>query len=254
MSEMGDKMESQSNRQLGPGWDRAQMSLRLTPERRAELLALCSGLGPTPTPTDAIDRALEIAKQARQDIGREAASADDIEAAIEARMPALREAIDRQGRDIAQVVTSLRGLHQLMSAIAQEADSDGLQALDDSAAVPLAFRSWLEGAISKAGAKAQRSAVARSTWQRLVRSAARMSCLDLMAELVAVDGALVAASGAYPEMSRIDLIEPTHPICAVELPRPIFLVCQALPNGWIAHAHLATAEGQPGEAIGSHRI
>lgn len=247
-------METHDERRLGPGWDRAQMSLRLTPERRAELLALCSELGPTPTPTDAIDRALEIAKQAKLEIGREAVSADDIDAALEARMPALREAIDRQGRDIEQVVKSLRGLHQLMSAIAQEAVSDGFEPTSAPAAAPQSFRSWLEDAILKSGAKAQRSAVARSTWQRLARPAARMSSLDLMAELVAVDGALVATAGAYPEMSRIDLIDATHPICAVELPRPIFLVCQALPNGWIAHAHFATADGQPGEAIGSHRI
>lgn len=247
-------MESQTNRRLGPGWDRAQLSLRLTPERRAELLALCSGLGPTPTPTDAIDRALEIAKQAKWELGREAVSADDIEAAIEARMPALREALDRQGRDIEQVVKSLRGLHQLMSSIALAPDSDGFAPMDDTPQGPLAFRSWLEATIAKAGAKAHRSAVARSTWQRLTRPTIRMSSLDLMAELVAVDGALVAKADAYPEISRIDLIDAAHPICAVELPRPMFLVCQALPNGWIAHAHHATADGQPGEAIGSHRI
>lgn len=247
-------MESQTNRRLGPGWDRAQLSLRLTPERRAELLALCSGLGPTPTPTDAIDRALEIARQANSEQGREAIGADDIEAAIEARMPALHEALDRQGHDIDQIVQSMRGLHQLMSAVAQEPDADGFTLGNAPPHGPISFRGWLEGAIVKSGVKAQRAVVVRSTWQRLSRPTIRMSSLDLMAELVAVDGVMVTKTDAYPEMSRIDLIYASHPICAVEFPRPMFLVCQVLPNGWVAHAHHATADGQPGEAIGSQRI
>ena len=81
-----------------------------------------------------------------------------------------------------------------------------------------------------------------------------MLALDLMAELIAVDGVAVPRTGVYPELARIDLIDASHPLVAVEAPRPLFLVCQAMANGWTVHAHLTNPDGKPGAAIGMHRI
>jgi hypothetical protein len=247
-------MEDQTNRELGPGWDRQQLSLRLTPERKAELLALRAGIGPGSTPTDAIDRALDIVKQIKWRERLGGVATEDIEDAIESQAAGIRETIERQGREIEQINKSLFGLRRLMSTIADAPDSDGDLLVDARPQGPVSLRAWLEEATLKAGAKAKRSVIARSLWQRKTSSAPRMVALDLMIELVAIDGALVSNTAGYPEYARIDLIDAEHPICGLELPRPMFLVCQALANGWIAHARHATADGQPGEAIGSHRI
>jgi hypothetical protein len=250
---MGEKME-QPNRKLGPGWDRKQLSLRLTTERKIELLALCHGLDAEPTPTDAIDRALDIARLAQWTQGGPGISADDALDAVESKMSDMREALERQGYNIEQISKSLQGLHRLMSAIADTPDADGYPAIDTGPKAPTPFRTWLERMLEASGLHVKRAAVVRTTWQQRSSSTPRMATIDLMAELVAIDGELAPKTQAYPEISRIDLIDAAHPICAVELPRPMFIVCQALPSGWVAHMHHANPDGQPGEAIGSHRI
>ncbi len=247
-------MEDQTNRDLGPGWDRQQLSLRLTPERKAELLALRAAMGPGSTPTDAIDRALDIVKRIKWRESGGGLTAEDIEDAIESQAAGIRETLERQGREIEQINQSLFGLRRLMSTITDAPDSDGDSLADARPQGPVSLRAWLEEATRKAGVKAQRSVIARSLWQRKTSSAPRMMTLDLMVELVAIDGSLVSNPAGYPEYARIDLIDAERPICGLEPPRPKFLVCQALANGWIAHARHATADGQPGEAISSHRI
>ena len=247
-------MEVRSNPKLGPGWDRQQVSLRLTPERKAELLALCAGAGPAFTPTDAIDRALEISKQARWEESRQPPERDEISEAFRSEAAYALGLLERQGGDIEQILLSLRGLRQLMSTIADAPDPDSLASSQIQEQAPIPFRAWLEAAMSKAGVRAERSAIARSPWQRRLSSAPGLASLDIMVELVAVDGALLAKPDGFPERSRIDLIEAADPLCNLDLPRPIFLVCQVVGTGWIAHARHATADGQPGEAIGSRRI
>lgn len=246
-------MERQENHKLGKGWDRPQLSLRLTPERKVELLALCKELGPEPTPTDAIDRALSLARHAKwTDI--ESDSGASLESTLESKFNGFQAALDRQARHTEQLTASMRGLHKLISSIAESPDSDGLPLVDIPSHGPMSFRAWLDGTLQVAGLKARRVAIVHSTWQRKVNAMPRMATLDLTAELIAVDGAMVARGPAYPEACRLDLIDTAHPICAVELPCPMFLVCQVLENGWMAHAHRVTADGKPGEAIGSHRI
>lgn len=247
-------MEDQFNRKLGPGWDRQQVSLRLTPERRTELLALFPDAGPVFTPTDAIDRALEISRQARWEESRRLLERDEIGDAFRSEAANALGLLERQGADIEQILLSLRGLRQLMSTIADAPDPDSFSPIPAPEQSPIPFRGWLEEAMRKAGVRAQRSVIVRAPWQRRLSLAPGMASLDLMAELVAVDGALVVRPASFPERSRIDLIDLAHPLCNLELPRPMFLVCQVVGNGWIAHAHHATMEGQPGNAIGSHRI
>lgn len=247
-------MDAKNDRALGVGWDRAQLSVRLTRERKAELLALCDGLGHCPTPTDAIDRALRIAQQARIDAGTTGMHAEDIEAALDAKMESLQKVLSKQSRDINEITASLRGLHRLMSSVVDESFDGVVSGFCASLSERPSFRAWLEGSIAATGTIARRAVVVRSTWQRLVSSPARTLSLELMSELIAVDGVRAASQRPTPDISRIGPLDSTHPICAAALPTPLFLVCQVSPNGWVVHAHHATLDGKPGDAIGSHRI
>lgn len=247
-------MDSDDQPALGPGWDRAQLSLRLTPERKAELLALCDGLENAPTPTDAIDRALRIAQQARVDAGTTGIHAEDIEAALDAKTQALRMVLSQQSRDINEINASLRGLHSLIFSVVDQSSDGGASGNGASPSEPPSFRAWLERSIVATGVIAMRAVVVRSTWQRLVSLPSSALSLELMSELIAVDGVRAGSQLPMPEISRIARLDSTHPICAAALPTPLFLVCQVSPNGWIVHAHHATLDGKPGNAIGSHRI
>jgi hypothetical protein len=249
----GGTMNKANNGELGPGWDRAQLSLRLTPERKADLLALCDGLGNAPTPTDAIDQALEIARQSRIKRGLSVMDAEEFEVVLEAKSQILQASLAQQGRHIEDILASLLGLHHLMvSAVDGPFDDSGADSEESSSAAPT-FRAWLERSIDRNGARAKRAVVVRSTWQRL-RPAAPIASLELMAELVAVDGVVVQPPRPFPQLSRIDLLDLAHPFTAIDMPTPMFLVCQLMPNGWLVHAHRATLEGNPGNALGTQSI
>jgi len=247
-------MASDTSKELGEGWSRSQLSLRLTPQRKASLLSLSEQLDGATTPTDALDRAIELAREFQR-LGSVAGRADieDIEAALDLRAAEVHERLDRQESRIDQLHESLRGLHRLISTIADTADTDGFAMPNSEDREPISFRTWLEGSIERAGMKALRAAIVRSTWQAKSASTSRMIALDLMAELVAVDGVAVASRSAYPELARIALIDASHPLARIESPRPIFLVCQVVGQGWVAHAHHADQDGKPGSAIGTHR-
>ena len=240
---------------LGPGWSRRQLSYRLTAQRKVDLLALCETLGAHPTPTHALDHALALARDfQRMDSSARWGGLEDLEVGLDARFVDIQESLARQELSADHIQQNLRGLHRLISALADGADIDGLDAPSFAARSPIPFRAWLEGALKALGHKVQRAAIARSTWQAVTASTPRMRALDLMAELIAVDGVAVPRTGVYPELARIDLIDASHPLVAVEAPRPLFLVCQAMANGWTVHAHLTTPDGKPGAAIGMHRI
>ena len=241
-------------RPLGPGWERSQLSLRLTPQRRAELLALCGEADDAPTPTDAVDKALAVATQALEERARGGVDREAVEDAVEAGVAGLRAALAKQASEIELISGSLRGLHRLLSDVLADSGSEDVQANEDGGNPPQDFREWLEAEIDRAEMKAQRVAIARSTWQRRVETGPRFAAVDATAELVAVDGKLVGDAAAYPRLCRLDLLDAGSPICAASFPQPLFLVCQAVPGGWNVHLHRIGSDGQPGEAIGSHRI
>ena len=240
---------------LGSGWDRTQLSLRLTPQRRAELLALCRDADGVLTPTDAIDKALAVAKRAVDENARGGVERDAIAYTVDAGIAGLREALGRQTRDIELISSSLRSLHRLLSSVLHDTESDAFATDDSREEEPQSFHAWLEGVVECVGMKAQRVVIARSTWQRRADVGQRWAALDVMAELVAVDGKVLPTAGApYPRLSRINLLSASGPICAASFPQPMFLVCQVQVDGWTVHLHRETADRQPGDAIGSHRV
>ncbi|MES2187909.1 MAG: hypothetical protein V4505_25385 [Pseudomonadota bacterium] len=87
------------------------MSLRLAKARKARLLDIAKGLPPGATPTDAIDRALELALAPRTEGGQ----LEDLEFVLEAhaaerRLDAdrLQAALAAAARDLAEALALLR--------------------------------------------------------------------------------------------------------------------------------------------------
>ena len=102
----------------GRGWDRAQLTIRLTAARKVQLTRLAGQERLSGGPGDAFDRALELALSER---------AEDVAERIEALEAAVREGEERRARDSAlaaaelcKVAASLDALRKLLAELAAE--------------------------------------------------------------------------------------------------------------------------------------
>jgi hypothetical protein len=107
----------------GPGWDRAQLTLRLPPARLARLRALADQMEPGATPTDAVILAIDAATGL---IGAQpdAARFDALEEAMEALSADRQRDTEKIAAAIVALAKELRDLRALISEVAAE-DPDG---------------------------------------------------------------------------------------------------------------------------------
>lgn len=110
-------MKTRAKRSRDP-WERAQLTVRLTQERKERLMLLAGFEHLTGGPGDAIDRALDLALSERP---------EDMSERIAALEDAVRESDERRARDaaaatteIAKVATSLDALRRLLAELAQD--------------------------------------------------------------------------------------------------------------------------------------
>ena len=111
-----------SQRTASNGWDRSELNIKLSKRRRAWLAVLTKDLAPGSTPTEAIDRALELAALAAGDDG----------SAKEERLGDLEDAIERSAMEqrlaTASVEESVRalakGIEDLRALISEVASQE----------------------------------------------------------------------------------------------------------------------------------
>lgn len=236
---------------LGPGWDRNQVSFWLNPSRRQDLMEIALKLQGEPTPSDAIARAIQIARDHLESDGIDPADLlDTIDAAVASGYANARDAIDEQASAILDLSRDMRKVHSLLAALSDEEGFDSAGFGGDQAKPP-SMRDWLEGQVIKAGAKPQRSAVALGWWHAIERASDRMVSVDFSLSLAAIDGKPVPpAQAAESTTARFELIESSHPFATADWSTRLFFVCQPVGNEWVIHLHRAGQDGAAGAAIG----
>jgi len=108
-----------------PGWGRADLNIKFSKRRLAQLQQIAAGLPASATPTDAIDHALTAAIA----LGRIEGRLGDLEDAIvewtaDSHAQAARHEAraDRMEARIGELAKGIQALHTLISAVAQSED------------------------------------------------------------------------------------------------------------------------------------
>ena len=104
---------------IGKGWDRPQVTVKLTPRRKSLLCDIALGMPNGTTPRDAIERALEAAWASREEIAALEARIDSLEDTIEAADGERRREADRTLAAVAEVVAGIERLHAMIASVGQ---------------------------------------------------------------------------------------------------------------------------------------
>lgn len=107
-------MKSESN-----GWDRVDLSVRLTKKRKAALKELAAKLSPTATPTEAIDHGLQTALEGRTLIEEKLL---DVYDALEMHSMECRLEFDRINASLNALTKNLASLHAVIAQAAQDSE------------------------------------------------------------------------------------------------------------------------------------
>lgn len=236
---------------LGPGWQRDQVSFWLTPQRRHDLMAIASQLPAGCTPSDALARAIEMARIHLASGSLDPAEVmDAVDTALAQGLSETRDSIDTQTLAIADLSQGMKSIHRLLTALADGEDL-GPSLTPPGASKPALFRDWLDAESAKAGGRPTRSAVATGRWHSIERTTDRMVAVAFEATLATLDGKQVEPHReAEPAIARFELLELTHPFATADWTARLFFVCQPVANGWIVHLHQAAADGSAGHAVG----
>jgi len=226
-------------------WDRDQFSARLNPSRKALLRELASTLPAGLSPVEVVDRAVEIALAKIAVEGRQAGSGLDIEGLLansEAKMAGELRSLRSL---MAQTVDEVRGLSELMSAVAAIPESTDAGEGRHEGATSLAspsIRAWLD---ARPGSPANVAAVAR--WRSKSRVSDRMVAMELE----------IAASSA-PGPRSIVCVEPldaASPFARADMVSALSLDCRRdARGGWSIAAKRINDDRSVGEPLGSIRV
>lgn len=239
---------------LGAGWNRTQASYWITQQRRQDLMSIALQLPAGATPTDAITRAIELAR-AHVAGGQldQAELLDAVDTSIASGFAATREALEGQAAAIADMGKGLRSIHRLLTELAGAEGIDAGPALAGEAKAP-PFRDWLNSQLALAGLRPQRSAVASGQWRSVERAGEKSASVEFNLELAAVDGKPVAPE-LLPQASRarFEGLEAAHPFATADWQARLFFVCQPVGSEWVVHLHKSGQDGSAGAAIGQAR-
>lgn len=108
---------------MGPGWDRAQLTLRLPPARLKLLRALAAQMEPEATPTDAVILAIDAATSLL-DAQPDSARFEALEETLEALSAERQRDTEKIAAAITALAKELRDLRALISEVAAQ-DPDG---------------------------------------------------------------------------------------------------------------------------------
>ena len=254
----------------GPEWKRSHIGVRLTQRRKARLIALARELPPEATPTDAIDRALDIAHAWMISRGREeeeAFGASDIAASLgrlDAGLAAASALLDNKLTLVAdrlaatlplveEAAAGARRLHRLADAAQANDDESELDLGDgESRAEPLSIGDWLNREARRADRQVQKSALIRAEWSAARKVSRELLSVDFSCRLLAIDGERVQNLASPISLARLDLVESRSALASVGATNPVCFLCEPRPAGaWLVRVHSVEAEGKIGAMIAS---
>ncbi len=245
------------------GWDRDRVSVRLSERRAAALRRLVADM-PTATPTDAIDKAIELACDVAH-----GSSSDLIEIPRDEIVGLENRLASHFGSQINRLVAMLDELRettdQLREAFLAASDLDeqsglatGSQTAPEAGAAvldaPLGLADWLAHESARTRTPpAKRSAVVRGRVQNQLDSRDQDVALVQSGQLVAVDGAKSSAREGRAPLLLIDVEKSSDHEQALVVGAEICLWCQRVDHGWQAKIHRVEKDGKIGELVATHR-
>ena len=105
---------------IGRGWDRLQVTVKMTPRRKALMSDIALGMPNGTTPSDAIDRAIEAAWTSGREIESLERRIESLEDTMEAVDGERRRESERALEAIKDMATNLARLHCLIQTLSAQ--------------------------------------------------------------------------------------------------------------------------------------
>lgn len=268
------------------GWNRGQITFRLTPDRVAQLRRIAESLPADATVNDVLDRAISVAI-ASASFSRNSdclcqsppfASANVIDA-----NPALRDSVLAQKLDAMQAATEsmettfeqvleplakqIREIHSLLTLASAGTDLlppatleplpnaqiSGTTAENDA----MSFNCWMALQMESHGGRSNEAVAIKATKLANSHSRSAAGAVDLSCVLFAINGKclLTSASAATRTTVRIDQIASSDPLASVSEETKICFWCAPSvthANGWNLHAFSLNRDGSLGTPLGDY--
>ena len=246
---------SSENNKTSKSWERPQITFWLNAQRRGDLKAIATSLPECATPSDALARAIDLARAYQASEGMNAIErVDELDSALDIKLDGVRDCIDLQSQKIQRLEQSLRSIHQLISAVSEGSEQDNGSLSDGGSDTATDFKTWLDSSVAMNGGRPERSAIAVAAWRQSTWVTEKLVSLDFMVHVATIDSKAVGRNANEPHLARLGLVDSASALGQTHSNNPIFFVCQPVENGWVLHAHAANSDGRAGELIGKIRI
>ncbi|WP_244827110.1 hypothetical protein [Caballeronia sp. TF1N1] len=252
----------------GNRWNQRQVSFWLTPKRKEKLQALVAASPGIATPTDAIDRAIELAstpifvpaseidaaREMRESRTETLSAMDLMERRLHSAVAACRESSEQSARKILADVERAGVIAEEMRGMMADAAANGFgDATDDQEreSSPISLKDWLDAASAMPDGIRRKSIQARAVWQAKTRASGPFVSMDFSCQLVAASNAEKRQMPA-PALVRVELIEWDDPISRLDSFDTHLFLCNLLPGGsWQVAARSLDKEGKTKTVVGS---
>lgn len=229
-----------------PGWGRHGLHLRLSKERLAGLRAIASDISGGCSPSEAVDRAIEIATAPRATAAESGeARLDEIDDAIERLSRQSAADATRQQDVTSGIARHVKELRDLISAVAGPA-VDGVDQCPADPAVPT-LRAWLD---AESAESPQASLLAKADWQSRRRDGDRGMTVELLVEALAAMPETGRRLGAASVVS-LNLDPSDDFLDSADRMGDFYLACQRDRGRWSLVARQIKPDGSIGETFGS---
>lgn len=236
-----------------PGWGRHGLHLRLSKERLAGLRAIALDISGGCSPSEAVDRAIEIATAPRVTAAESGeARFNDIDDAIE-RLSRQSAADSTRHQELASAIARhVKELRDLISAVAGP-EPDGRDDIENGNHgggidhTPLALRDWLD---AEAGESARASLLAKANWRSKRRERDQGMTIELLVEALAV----MPETGRQQGLSRVASLrlgKDDKFLESADRMGDFYLACKRDREHWSLIARHINLDGSLGETFGS---
>ncbi|WP_426212282.1 hypothetical protein [Massilia sp. TWP1-3-3] len=200
-------------------WTRPGVTVRLSDGRRALLRALVKECSPPPSPTVAIDRAIDLATQASQR-ETEDGNRGDLAIKLEDLSSLVKRGAIEQTLALAKIEVGMRSLGESLAT----ALAEGSRERDHSRQDLPSIRSWAE---QEAKRLPRPSFLAKARWQATQRIDHGHVAVDLLVERVAAADLRGPAARGAPALVRMDSLANDTPFARCDPVNSFYLMFQA---------------------------
>ena len=217
-----DDCKQSAKKTADSAWGREGIHLRLTASRKAALRALMSGV--EATPTEAIDRAIQIASA-----GRAGFSSDEDDS-----LGAISDAIERLAheqwinhKEAMMSAEATRGaMESLASLISRVAGEDFEDGSISSPSEPLDIPAWLDSEARRMGVAMSASVIASAMWRGTSRDGGPFISMSFESRITHVDAKPIPAAHGRDSLVKLELVSADSPLARADLRSHVWLVCQ----------------------------